>query len=64
MAVRAQERIEADWAGVVGPRQMAAARRVLEEAVRHGRDELPAVRWAGDPPPALPRVGPSSPSMT
>lgn len=44
VAVRAQERIEADWAGVVGPRQMAAARRVLEEAVRHGRDELPAVR--------------------
>ncbi len=44
LSVRVQERVEADWAGVVGAGQMAAARRALEEAVSHGRDAPPAVR--------------------
>lgn len=44
LSVSVQERIEEQWADVVGPRQMAGARRALEQAVRHGRDELPAIR--------------------
>ena len=44
LAVRVQQRIEAHWAGVVGASQMGAARRVLEKAVRHDRDEMPPVR--------------------
>jgi DNA-binding MarR family transcriptional regulator len=44
LAVGVQERIEEHWAGIVGERQMAGARRALERAVRHGRDELPAIR--------------------
>ena len=44
LAVKAQERIEADWVDVVGERRMATTRRALEQVVRHGRDELPAVR--------------------
>ena len=44
LAVRVQERIEKEWAAVVGERRMATARRVLEEVVRHDRDQLPAVR--------------------
>ncbi len=44
LSVRVQRGIEADWAGVVGAGQMAAARRALEQAVSHGRDELPPVR--------------------
>lgn len=44
LSVRAQQDIEERWAGVVGERQMTTARRALEKAVRHGRDDLPAVR--------------------
>ena len=44
LAVDVQARIEADWAGIVGERGMATTRSALEKAVRHGRDELPAVR--------------------
>lgn len=44
LSVEAQERIEEHWAVLVGERGMAGARRALERAVRHGRDDLPAVR--------------------
>ncbi len=44
LSVAVQERIEQHWADVVGERQMAGARRAMERAVRHGRDELPAIR--------------------
>lgn len=44
LAVRVQERIEEHWSDVVGAPQMAGARRVLERAVLHGRDDLPAIR--------------------
>ncbi len=44
LAVRVQQRIEADWVGVVGERRMVTTRRALEQVVTHGRDELPAVR--------------------
>ena len=44
-SVRIQERIEAEWAALVGPRRMASARRALDEAVRRSSSgELPAVR--------------------
>jgi DNA-binding MarR family transcriptional regulator len=44
LSVRVQQRIEADWVGVAGAGRMSAARRVLEQAVRAGRKELPPVR--------------------
>lgn len=44
LAVGVQDRIEQHWADVVGQRQMAAARRTLERAVRHDRADLPAIR--------------------
>ncbi len=44
LAVRVQERIEADWVKIAGERRMTAARQALEQVVQHGRDELPAVR--------------------
>ena len=44
LAVRVQNRIEQRWAEVAGERQMATARRVMDQVVRHDRDELPAVR--------------------
>jgi DNA-binding MarR family transcriptional regulator len=44
LSVRTQQRIEAEWTGLAGPGEMAAARHLLQEAVSHGRDELPAVR--------------------
>lgn len=44
LAVGVQERIEEQWAFVVGKSKMADARWALEQAVRHGRDELPAIR--------------------
>ncbi|MFC4783772.1 hypothetical protein ACT8ZV_04825 [Nocardioides sp. MAHUQ-72] len=44
LAVRVQDRIEADWVDVAGQRRMTEARQALERVVRHGRDQLPAVR--------------------
>ena len=44
LSVEVQQRIETEWAGLVGERRMATTRRALEEAVHHGRDDLPAVR--------------------
>jgi DNA-binding MarR family transcriptional regulator len=44
LSVRTQARIEAEWTRLGGPGEMAAARRVLQEAVSHDRDEPPAVR--------------------
>ena len=45
LSVRVQDRIEEEWAAIAGPQRMATTRRVLEAAVRHGRDgDLPAVR--------------------
>jgi DNA-binding MarR family transcriptional regulator len=44
LSVAVQERIEEHWADIAGERQMAVARQALERAVRHGRDELPAIR--------------------
>ena len=37
-------RHQAQWADTVGHRQMAGARRALERAVLHKRDEPPAIR--------------------
>ncbi len=44
LSVAVQQRIEEHWAAIVGERKMAVARQALERAVRHGRDELPAIR--------------------
>jgi DNA-binding MarR family transcriptional regulator len=44
LSVRVQQRIEAEWADVVGPGRMTTARRALEQAVSAGREELPPVR--------------------
>jgi DNA-binding MarR family transcriptional regulator len=44
LSVTVQERIEQRWVGIVGERQMSTARRALEDAVRHGRVDLPPTR--------------------
>jgi DNA-binding MarR family transcriptional regulator len=44
LAIEVQDRIEARWADVAGERSMATARRAMQKAVGHDRDELPAVR--------------------
>jgi DNA-binding MarR family transcriptional regulator len=45
VSVEIQERIEQEWASIVGPRRMSTTRTALEEAVRAvGEGELPPVR--------------------
>jgi DNA-binding MarR family transcriptional regulator len=45
LSVAVQDQIEQQWVEVVGAPQMSTARRALEEAVRHGRIELPPIRF-------------------